>query len=221
MKIFPVLPAAFAILLSACANTPPPPAWKSSAHASLQGFSSAYLSGNTRVAHLEFERARNELAATGRASLVAHAELYRCATRVASLEFDQCPEFQALAQDVGPAEHSYAAFIEGRWQELDPMLLPAHHRALLNNVGAPDGKSRLGGIEDPLARLVAAGALLQNGRLTPADIELATETASEQGWRRPLLAWLGVQAQRAQKSGAQETYARIQRRIELVSTTSK
>lgn len=225
MKIFSVLPPVLAVLLTACANTPPPPAWQSSAHASLQGFSSAYLSGNTRVADLEFARARNELAATGRVSLVAHAELYRCATRVASLEFDQCPEFQALAQDVGPAEHSYAAFIGGRWQELDPALLPTHHRALLNTAGAAggksQGKSQLGGIEEPLARLVAAGALLRNGTLTPADIELATETASEQGWRRPLLAWLGVQAQRAQQAGADEAYARIQRRIRLVSTISK
>lgn len=221
MKTFPLLPAVLAALLSACANTPPPPAWQSSAHDSLQGFSSAYLRGNTRVADLEFARARNELAATGRASLVAHAELYRCATRVASLEFDQCPGFQVLAQDVGPAEHSYAAFIGGRWQELDPALLPAHHRALLNAAGAAAGKSQLSDIEDPLARLVAAGALLQNGKLTPADIELATETASQQGWRRPLLAWLGVQAQRAQQAGAHDAYARIQRRIELVSTTAK
>ena len=72
-------------------------------------------------------------------------------------------------------------------------------------------------IADPLARLVAAGAPLQAGRLTPADIAAATETASAQGWRRPLLAWLGVQAQRAQEAGDRDAAARIQRRIELAS----
>ncbi|OGB24496.1 MAG: hypothetical protein A3I66_10840 [Burkholderiales bacterium RIFCSPLOWO2_02_FULL_57_36] len=213
--------ALLAVLLTGCASTPEPPAWQSSAHGSLQSFSSAYLRGDTRIADIEFARARSELAATGRASLVAQAELIRCATRVASLEFDPCTGFQAIAEDVGPAAHSYAAYIAGRWQGLDPALLPAHHRALLTTAASTGAKSRLSGIDDPLALLVAAGALLQNGRLTPADIELATETASEQGWRRPLLAWLGVQAQRAQQAGALDTYARIQRRIGLVGNMPK
>jgi hypothetical protein len=47
-------------------------------------------------------------------------------------------------------------------------------------------------------------------------IEQAVNTASSQGWRRPLLAWLRVQLQRAQAAGAEQEAARIQRRIELV-----
>lgn len=208
-------------LLTGCASKPEVPAWQSSAHESLQSFSSAYLRGDTRIADIEFARARSELAATGRASLVAQAELIRCATRVASLEFGACTGFEAIAEDVGPAERSYAAYIAGRWQDLDAALLPVHHRALVT-MAAPGGdKSRLSGIDEPLALLVAAGALLQSGQLTPSDIELATETASAQGWRRPLLAWLGVQAQRAQQGGAPDAYARIQRRIGLVGNLPK
>jgi hypothetical protein len=222
--LLPMFSAGLAVLLLAgCAGTPAPPAWQSSAQTSLQGYSSAYLSGDTRIADYEFARARRALASTGRADLVAQAELIRCATRVASLEFDRCTGFEAIAADAAPAERSYAAYIAGRWDGLDPALLPAHHRALLagSPSGAANDKSRLGGIDDPLARLVAAGAMLQNGRLTPADIEVATETASEQGWRRPLLAWLGVQAQRARQAGAQEALMRIERRIRLVTETPK
>lgn len=216
------LPAALVAALTAgCASTPAPPAWQSNAHASLQNFSSDYLSGKTRVAELEFASARSELASTGRASLIAQAELIRCATRVASLEFDPCTGFQAIAEDASAAERAYAGYIAGRWQGLDPALLPAQHRALLTMKTPAAGKSQLAGIDDPLSLLVAAGALLQNGRLTPADIELATETASSQGWRRPLLAWLGVQAQRAKQAGATEAYARIQRRIALVADAPK
>ncbi|HEV2610316.1 MAG TPA: hypothetical protein VGU61_08620 [Noviherbaspirillum sp.] len=221
MKITPFfLPSIFAAL-AGCASTPAPPAWQSSASSALRSYSTAYLSGNTRVADLEFARARSELAATGRADLVAQAELIRCATRVASLEVGPCTGFQAIADDVSPAERSYAAYIAGRWQDVDPALLPTHHRALVSASAPAIGKSLLSEIEDPLSRLVAAGALLQNGRLTPADMEVATETASSQGWRRPLLAWLGVQAQRAQQAGAQDVYTRIQRRIELVSGNPK
>jgi len=47
-------------------------------------------------------------------------------------------------------------------------------------------------------------------------IQQAVDAASGQGWRRPLLAWLGVQLQRAQAAGAVQETARIQRRIDLV-----
>jgi hypothetical protein len=52
--------------------------------------------------------------------------------------------------------------------------------------------------------------------LSSADIDLAVETASAQGWRRPLLAWLGVQLKRQQASGEADAAATTQRRIDLV-----
>jgi hypothetical protein len=198
------------VLLAACSSKPPAPEWQGNAFSSLQSFSSAYLSGNSRVADLEFTRARNAVASTGRADLVARVELMRCATRAASLEFDNCAGFQPLAPDADAGERSYAAYLNGQWQGLDTSLLPPQHRAVISN-------GRIGEIEDPLARLVAAAALLQSGRLTPADITNATETASAQGWRRPLLAWLGVQLQRAQAAADREAQSRIQRRIDLVA----
>jgi hypothetical protein len=42
------------------------------------------------------------------------------------------------------------------------------------------------------------------------------DTASAQGWRRPLLAWLGLQHQRALQAGDAEAAAGLQRRIDLV-----
>ena len=68
---------------------------------------------------------------------------------------------------------------------------------------------------DPLSQLVAAGALLQTGRASPAVIVQAIDSASGQGWRRPLLAWLGVQAQRAEQGGDLEEAARLRRRMDL------
>ena len=66
------------------------------------------------------------------------------------------------------------------------------------------------------ARLVAAGVLFQAGRASPDLLALAVDTASAQGWRRPLLAWLGVQARRAEAAGAVDEAARIRRRMALV-----
>ncbi|KJS76490.1 MAG: hypothetical protein JM57_01785, partial [Comamonadaceae bacterium BICA1-1] len=65
-----------------------------------------------------------------------------------------------------------------------------------------------------LARLVAASVWLRAQRLDPEALALAVQTASEQGWRRPLLAWLRLQAGVAQQRGQAELAADALRRIE-------
>lgn len=203
-------------LLTACASGPAPPDWRLNARDALAAYQSAELRGEARVAAQEFARARSELASTGNAEWVARAELTRCALRVASLEFDDCPGFQPLAQDAGSAARAYADYLGARWDRIDASLLPVQHRAVL---ARGDSQGTLAAIEDPLSRLVSAGVLFRAGRISPADIAMAIETASANGWRRPLLAWLGVQEQRAQAGGDPETAAAIRRRIDLVLGT--
>jgi hypothetical protein len=58
---------------------------------------------------------------------------------------------------------------------------------------------------------------MKAGKIAPADIANAVDTASSQGWRRPLLAWLGVQERRAQAAGDAAAVQRIRRRIALAS----
>jgi hypothetical protein len=209
MRIVPA--CAIALLLAGCASKPPEPSWRTNAAGSLDSFSDAYLKGDSAIAANDFARARSEMASTGRADLVAHAELVRCAVRAASLEVGECDGFAALAQDASAQERAYAAYLAGRWQGLDPALLPEQHRAIAAGAGG------LSAVADPLARLVAAGAMLQAGRIAPPDIAVATDTASAQGWRRPLLMWLGVAAQRARAAGDTAELARIERRIALAS----
>lgn len=202
-----------ACALAACGTKKPSPAWEANAYGSLNSFSNAWLRGDTGIAATEFARARAEVASTGRPDLVARAELVRCAAQVAALDFTPCAGYQTLAQDAAPAERAYAAYIDGRWQDVDAGLLPEHHGPVIASGSAA-------AIEDPLARLVASGALLRAGRMTPDGIRLAVETASEQGWRRPLLAWLGVQLKRAKDAGDAVATAQIQRRIDLAAVES-
>jgi hypothetical protein len=58
---------------------------------------------------------------------------------------------------------------------------------------------------------------LRKGAIAPEGIASAVDIASAQGWRRPLLAWLGVQLKRAEQAGDSETAARLRRRMDLVS----
>ena len=184
-------PLALIVLLAGCAGGPQAPDWQANAAQAMQAFQRLYLAGNTRSAEAEFRRARSELASTGRADLVARAELVRCAVRAASLEFDDCPRFEQLRDGASPEEIAYAEYLSGK------------------------GRSKAS--EEPLSRLVSHAMQLRGGGITPAGIAAAVDIASAQGWRRPLLAWLGVQLKRAEQAGDSETAARLRRRIELVS----
>jgi hypothetical protein len=207
MKIAYVLIAA---LLAGCASKPLPPDWQANARDALDASVDDYLKGHTAASSAEFREARLETAATGRFEHVAQVELVRCAAQAASLVFEDCPGYAGLALDATPAQRAYAAYLAGQWDGIEVALLPEQHRAVVNS-GALDR------IEDPLARMVAAGALFKAGRMTPQGIALAIDTASNQGWRRPLLAWLGVQEQRAISSGDTAAAEQIRRRIALVS----
>lgn len=213
MKTAPFAPLALALLLVACAGKPPPPAWQASASDSLQRFTTLYMRGNVAAAEAEFARARSELASTGQATLVARAELTRCAAHVASLVFDPCSGFERLRAESAAPERAYAEYLAGRIAPSQAALLPEQHRAI---AGGREDAAALPAMTDPLARLVAAGVLMRSGRASPAVLQLAVDTASDQGWRRPLLAWLGVQAQRAERAGATEEAARLRRRMALV-----
>lgn len=206
------------LLLAACSSTPAAPEWQTSASSALDRAVRAYLVGNSRVAGVEFDLARRELASTGRADQVALAVLTRCAVRVASLDVGPCQEFEVLRPDASAAERAYADYLANRIQAQDIALLPAQHRAIAAPSVSGDAAVRaLQAIDDPLARLVATGVLFQSGRANPDAIALAVETASEQGWRRPLLAWLGVQLALAEKSGDELGAERVRRRIAIVS----
>ncbi|ART54821.1 hypothetical protein CBP36_12030 [Acidovorax carolinensis] len=208
------------LTLAACASGPPTPEWQMNAHAASQKAQDAYLAGDTRVEQQEWDRAREALARTGRLDLLARLELLRCAGRVASLVFEPCAGFEALRQDAPAAEKAYADYLAGQLALQDMALLPTAQRNAAQ-AAQTDAVAPLSGIEDPLSRLVAAGVLLKTGRAIPATVSMAVETASAQGWRRPLLAWLGVQAQRALAVGDTEAAASLQRRIAIVERGGK
>jgi hypothetical protein len=61
--------------------------------------------------------------------------------------------------------------------------------------------------------------VLRSGRADPGVLQLAVDTASAEGWRRPLLAWLGVQLKLAEQRGAGAEAESLRRRIALAGGT--
>ena len=203
-----------AMLLSACASGPKPADWQLESKGAMERAIAAYLEGNSRVEAAELARARSELSATGRVDLLARAELLSCASRVASLVFEPCAGFEKLRQDAPPAERAYADYLAGKLQPQDINLLPKSQQ-LSAQATVSRVQPAIESIADPLAKLVASGTALQAGNATPALVQAAVDAASSQGWRRPLLAWLGVQLKLFEAGGNRAEAERIQRRIAL------
>ena len=212
----PAIAALLCTLLAACSSGPPVPDWKMNAQSSVERFQAAYLSGNALVEQTEFRRARSQVAGTGKLELVARIELLRCAARVASLAFEDCAGFEALQADAMDADRAYAAYLAGKAQAADAALLPEAQRAAASASSDTAAASAVAAIKDPLSQLVAAGVLLRSGRATPELLDTAVATASDQGWRRPLLAWLGVQRLRAEQAGDTQAAQQIARRMAVV-----
>lgn len=206
-----LLLAAVAVL--GCGNKPRQPDWLMNADSAQERYQRAYLSGRDRVAEAEFRRMRTELGSTAQPGLVGRGELTRCAMQVASLEFAPCTGFEPLRADAPPTERAYADFLAGTLAPEDAKLLPEQYRG----VAGGQGGGALQAIKDPVSRVIAAGVLLRTGRADPQVLQIAADTASGQGWRRAVLAWLGAQVVLAEKAGQTEEAQRLRRRMQLAA----
>lgn len=215
MKI--LLTLATLILLTACGSGgPPPPDWKTDAADLIERYKKHALLGDNTLAERYFQQAVVATGGAGRVADTARLWLVRCATRRAMLIDDACTEYAVLARiEPDAADQSYYQFITLHWDAVDIAHLPVQHRSL---VTAPTGKRNevLNQISDPLARLLDASLLVMRQESDAATLALATETASSQGWRQPLLTYLKLQEKQAANQGNAAELDRLTRRIQLV-----
>lgn len=210
-----VVAAAALLGLAACSHTPPPPDWQLNARGSAERAVDAWLSGNTRVAEAEWRLAERETRRTADPTSLARLALLRCAAQVASLQIGPCEAFVPFAADAAEAERAYDRYLRAQASAADAPLLPPAQRPLVA-LDAVALSARLPQVADPLSRLVAAGVAFQRGQASPALVAQAVDTASAQGWTRPLMAWLMVQRDLARQAGQADEMARIERRLMLL-----
>jgi len=218
MKMTKLATALAAALLTACGSGPRVPDWQLNAAGASERATSAYLEGRTAVAEREFGLARNQVGSTAQPALAIRIELLRCAVQVAALVFEECAGFTPLQPDATAADQAYARYLAGRATPGDAALLPEPQRGAAAASTDTAAATAAAAIGDPLSRMVAAGALMRANRATPELVATAINTASAQGWRRAVLAWLNVQLQRAEQAGDSAEAERLRRRIKLATT---
>lgn len=205
------------ILLTACGSGgPPPPDWKTDSADLMARYQKHALLGENSLAERYFQQAIAATGGAGRVNDTVHSWLVRCATRRAMLIDDSCAEYSKLARiEPNAANTAYFQFLTLHWDAVDIALLPQQHQ---NLVSAPAAArpAQLPSIDDPLARLLDASLLVMRQEADSSTLTLATATASDQGWRQPLLTYLKLQQKQAAARGDPAELARLSLRIQLV-----
>jgi len=204
------------ILLGGCGGKTPPPDWKVDSADLIERYQKHELRGENLLADRYFQQAVNAAGSAGQVAETARLWLVRCAVRRASLDDDDCSEYVELAKlETTDEDRAYYQFITLDWSGVDASRLPKHYAVLV--AGAADKRhAQVEGINAPLSRLLAASLIVKRGEADDALLSLATETASAEGWKRPLLVYLKLAEKRASERQDADALAAIQARIRLV-----
>lgn len=196
------------------------PQWVKTSHAQLDHFKNHYLQGRDRQAETSFHAAVEAIKFSGDLHLLQVAYLTRYAVNRAALEDFDDLEYRRLA-DVAPhaGNAHFHAFLKGSFDRVDEQALPPQYRPFLRacrSANPSQADQAIFAIEDPLSRLIASGLALQAQCYQEKTINEAIRTASEQGWKRALLAYLkklqAFYAARGDRAGAEFT----RRKMDLI-----
>lgn len=205
--------------LTACSSGETVPDWKIDTQSAMQRYTQYYLEGRSKLADASFARARAATAATGDIAAVGHLELVKCGVQVAALNPAPCSAYSALAANDTPVtDAAYYRFLVGEWRVLDRNALPSQYTPLVDKSSASidEVNQTIQGIHDPVSRLVATGVMVKRKQFNLRTLQIASETAAAQGWRRPLLAYLLLQKINITDPSQQQ---QIQTRIEIVESS--
>lgn len=205
------------LLLQACGGGPKVPDWKKDSVNLIEKYKIAELKGENLRAERYFEQALDAAGSAGKLGETARLHLVRCATRQARLVHEPCKGYLEHAKfGASQEDEAYYRFLTNQWDKLDSSKLPSSYRDYVKTTDPAKSLASLKGISDPLSRLIAASIAIARKQADDATLNLAAETASEQGWRKPLLVYLKLLENRASLKDDKPELARLRARIKLV-----
>lgn len=211
----------FLFLHLAGCGAKPAPVWISAGHKQLETFKQDFLIGRSSpITEIHFRNAVEEMKKGGDANLLGKAWLTRMALQIALLtEMDAGDYLKIAATESVPANDNFYRFLKGDAAAVDVSLLPESYQPfweMLRNSDPTKAAVAIAAMDDPLSRLIASGLAVRHGLETEVILRTAVETASQNGWKRALLAWLERLKSFHEAAGDAEKAAVISARIDLM-----
>ena len=207
------------LLFAGCGPKPLP--WIAAGYQRMENFKTDFLTGRPPiVTDMHFQKAVEEIKKSGDLDLLGKVWLTRMALQVAVLDEPEDGDYPKIeAAESVPVNRNFYLFLKGD-AAADGALLPAQYRtffAALNGGNAAETGAAVAKIDDPLSRLIAAGLAVRRAE-NEALLLTAVETASRNGWKRALLAWLKRLGAFYEASGEAAKAAAVRQRIDLIAS---
>jgi hypothetical protein len=211
----------FPILLLAGCGAKPAPVWIAAGHKQLETFKQDFLTGRaSAITEIHFRNAVEEIKKGGNVDLLGKTWLTRMALQVAVREeLEEGEYLKTEAAEAVPANRNFYRFLKGDAAMVDVSLLPESYRPFwmaFRSGDAAKAAVAITAIDDPLSRLIASGLAVRHRLENDAILQIAIETASRNGWKRALLAWLERLKSSREAAGDAEKASAIRSRIELM-----
>jgi hypothetical protein len=207
------------LLLAGC-STKAVPDWIKTSHNQLESYKKHLLQGRDRLAEISFQKAVSEIKSGGDLRLLQIAYLTRYALQAAVIESFDDQDYRKLeAIEPHPENIHFHTFLKGAFDRVDEQFLPPQYRQFLRackNGNPSDIDLAITAIEDPLSRLIASGLAVQKQLYREQTINTAIQTASEQGWKKAILAYLKKLRDFYASTNEQKKADVTQQRIDLI-----
>ena len=197
------------------------PEWTKAAFNQLEDYKKNYLMGKEQMAERHFGHAIDEIKKSGDLDMLATAYLTKNAVQVAVLEMIDDREFLRIdATYPLPQHRSFHKFLKGEMDVVDVELLPGQYRAFFRAFQSgriDDAMDDIVKMEEPLSRLIATGLVVHKNQHDERCLKVAIDTASRNGWKKALLAYLEKLQSFYESKMDSEKAATIRKKIELIS----
>jgi hypothetical protein len=184
------------IFICSCATTTQVPEWKETAFRDIENYKKSFLTGKQNAADVQFNRTREAIASGNNLNLLAKLYLTKYALHTAALEDFNPSDFLRVNRLHPVAENlAYYNFLMGSVNAKDANFLPDQYVGLikpLRNKDITQGLEELLSIDDPLSRLIACGVWVRHAPYNDYILKLGVNTSAENGWKKPLWAYLGA-----------------------------
>jgi hypothetical protein len=113
----------------------------------------------------------------------------------------------------------FYGFLNGAFDSVDEKLLPQQYEGFLRAFKSgkkEDVASEISKMDNPLSKLIAVGLLVKKNKDEEIDLKFAIDIASQNGWKKALLAYLGKLQSFYKTNNDPDKAAHVEARIQLI-----